>query len=105
MNTLPARPLRRAAVIGVVALVAAAADGAAIWLGVTPPVGCFLLPLVSLFMVIGGFVLALVGALVWVFTRFASRTALIVTVVALAVAVAPELASHMLMTLGPSCGD
>jgi hypothetical protein len=99
-----AHPLLRAAlIVGALVALAVAVDSAARRFEVTPPVSCILWPFAALFAIVGGLVVALIGLLIWVFSRFRSRQALILIAVAIAVAAAPHLLTFMLWRILPDC--
>jgi hypothetical protein len=67
--------------------------------------GCIGFFLVRFLAMTAGSVLAVIGAVVWVFSRFKSQQALNLILVALALAVAALLMNQAVAWIGIGCGD
>ena len=90
----------------VVLAAAAAIDVVAMRTGYTPPVSCAVLPLVQTLLLVFAFVLAVIGLIVWFFSRFQSRPALALVAGALAAAAVPVLLNGFVVPLlGLACWD
>ena len=95
----------RRIVPGVVLVLLALALDAAAGFNLTVAAGCIAFFLVQLLAMTAGSVLAVVGLVVWVFSRFKSRQALYLVGAALALGVASLLLNHFAGAIGFVCGD
>ena len=100
----PSRSFRRNAIIAGLILLAIAADAAA-GFNVMAAAGCITFFVVQLLATTAGSVLAVIGLVVWIFSRFKSRAAFRLATGALALAVASLLLNHAVAWIGLGCGD
>jgi hypothetical protein len=98
------RSFRRAAVIVALVLLALGLDAAA-GFNITMMAGCVAFFVVQLLAMTAGSVLAVIGLVIWIFSRFRSPQALGLVVGALALAAASLLINHFAGTIGFVCGD
>jgi hypothetical protein len=98
------RSFRRTTIIVALALLAIGLDAAASF-NITMMAGCVAFFVVQLLAMTAGSVLAVVGLVIWIFSRFRSRQALNLVAVALALAIASLLINHFSGTIGFVCGD
>jgi hypothetical protein len=100
----PARTYRRTVIVVVLVLLALGLDAAA-GFNLIAAAGCITFFVVQLLAMTAGSVLAVVGLVMWIVSRFKSRRALTLMTVALVLAAASLLLSHFASNIGFVCGD
>jgi hypothetical protein len=98
------RSFRRNAIIAGLILLAIAVDAVA-GFNLIMAAGCITFFVVQLLAMTAGSVLAVIGLVVWIFSRFRSREALGLAASALALAVAALLLNHAVAWMGLGCVD
>jgi asparagine N-glycosylation enzyme membrane subunit Stt3 len=100
----PTRSFRRAVIVIVLVLLALSLD-AATGFNLMAAGGCITYFVVRFFAMTAGSVLAVIGLVAWLFSRFQSRQALNLITVALALAIAALLFNQAVAWIGVGCGD